>query len=147
MKKLFLLGLLIVLAIPALGDEFEHRAVENAKQKWAYARINDYQFTLTSRENWGATSTALIIVKDGILKSAGIIIRRSHPIPESEATQASGLRKTVDDLFAEMLSKQDFLRANFDQKTGHPTDIWYRHEDWDDAENIYEIRDFTITGK
>jgi hypothetical protein len=147
MKKLFLLGVLTILSAPAVADEFELRAVENAKQKWAYARITDYQFTLTSRENWGATETALIVVKDGALKSAGIIIRRSHPVPENEASEASGLRKTIDGLFAEMLSRDDFLRASFDPKTGRPTDIWYQHEDWDDAENQYEIRDFALTNQ
>jgi hypothetical protein len=147
MKKLFLLGILSILSAPAVADEFELRAVENAKQKWAYARITDYQFTLTSRENWGATETALIVVKDGVLESAGIIIRRSNPVPENEASETSGMRKTIDDLFAEMLSRKDFLRANFDQKTGRPTDIWYKHEDWDDAENQYEIRDFALTNQ
>jgi hypothetical protein len=144
-KKLFLLGMLTILSAPAFGDEFELRAVENAKQKWAYARISNYQFTLTSRENWGATETALIVVKDGVLESAGIIIRRSHPVPENAASDNSGLRKTIDDLFTEMLSRKDFLRASFDKKTGRPTDIWYQHEDWDEAENQYEIRDFTVT--
>ena len=149
MKKILLLGLLTILAMPAVGEELtsqpvDNAAVKNAQERWAYARLTNYQYTLTSRENWGASATALIIVKNGMLESAGIIIRRSHPTPENEATEASGLRKTINGLFEEMLSRDNFLRAEFDGKTGRPINIWYQHEEWDGAENQYEIRDFAV---
>ena len=145
MKKLIPLILTSLLAISASADDVDRSAVDAAYQKWSAAGIANYQFTLTWRENWGASSTALVIVTDGTLESAGIIIRRSHPIPENEASDASGLRKTIDDLFAGMQSRDIFLRASFDDTTGRPIDIWYQHEDWDDAENQYEIRDFETT--
>ncbi len=84
-------------------------------------------------------------MKDSTLESAGIIIRRSNPIPENEASEASGLRYTINDLLADMQSRDDFLRATFDEATGHPIDIVYQHPDWEDAENQYEIRDFAVT--
>ncbi len=145
MRKLILLVLTSLLALSAIADDPDRSAVDAAYQKWSAAGIANYQFTLTWRENWGASSTALVIVTDGTLESAGIIIRRSHPIPENEASDASGLRKTIDDLFAGMQSRDIFLRASFDDTTGRPIDIWYQHEDWDDAENQYEIRDFETT--
>lgn len=145
MKKLIPLILTSLLAISASADEVDRSALDSAYQKWSAAGIANYQFTLTWRENWGSSSTALVIVTDGALESSGIIIRRSHPIPENEASDASGLRKTIDDLFAGMQSSDYFLRAKFDDTTGRPIDIWYQHEDWDDAENQYEIRDFKTT--
>jgi len=145
LRKLILLVLTSLLALSAIADDPDRSAVDAAYQKWSAAGIANYQFTLTWRENWGASSTALVIVTDGTLESAGIIIRRSHPIPENEASDASGLRQTIADLFAGMQSRDIFLRASFDDTTGRPIDIWYQHEDWDDAENQYEIRDFETT--
>ncbi len=145
MKKLIPLILTSLLAISASADDVDRSAVDTAYQKWTAAGIANYQFTLTWRENWGASRTALVIIKDGALESAGTIIRRSHPIPENEASDASGLRNTIADLFAGMQSRDIFLRASFDDTTGRPIDIWYQHEDWDDAENQYEIRDFETT--
>jgi hypothetical protein len=145
MKKLIPLILTSLLAISASADDVDRSALDDAYQKWSAAGIANYQFTLTWRENWGASRTALVIVTDGALESAGTIIRRSHPIPENEASDASGLRKTIDDLFAGMQSSDYFLRAKFDDTTGRPIDISYQHEEWDDVENQYEIRDFETT--
>jgi hypothetical protein len=145
MKKLIPLILTSLLAISASADDVDRSAVDAAYQTWSAAGIANYQFTLTWRENWGASSTALVIVTDGALESAGIIIRRSNPVPENEASEATGLRKTIDDLFAGMQSRDNFLRAKFDDTTGRPIDIWYQHEDWDDVENQFEIRDFKTT--
>jgi hypothetical protein len=142
MNKYIASCLLSLLAIPAFSGDANLAAVEAAAQKWSSSGIVNYRFTLTLRENWGAASTALVIVKDGNLESAGIIIRRSNPIPESEASENSGLRRTITNLFADMWSRDDFLRATFDETTGRPIDIVYKHPDWEDAENQYEIRDF-----
>jgi hypothetical protein len=142
MKQLITLVLTFLLVTIAFAKDIDRGAVDIAHQKWSATGIANYQFTLTWRENWGATSTALVIIKNGALESAGIIIRRSNPIPENEAGQQSGLRKTINDLFADMQSRDDFLRASFDETTGRPIDIWYQHPDWDEAENQYEIRDF-----
>lgn len=145
MKRLFTLALSFLLATTVFANDIDRSAVDTAYQKWSAASIGNYRFTLTLRENWGAASTALVIVKNGTLKSAGIIIRRNNPIPENEASETSGLRKTIDDLFAEMQSRDDFLPATFDENTGRPIDISYQHPEWEEAENQYEVRDFVVT--
>ena len=144
MKQLFALAIICLLTTAVFAEDVDRSAVDTGYGKWSATGIANYQFTLTWRENWGAASTALVIVKNGVLESAGIIIRRSNPIPENEANPASGLRKTINDLFADMQSHDDFLRASFDETTGRPIDIWYQHPDWDEAENQYEIRDFVV---
>lgn len=145
MKRLLIPALISLLATSVFANDVDRSAVDTAYQKWYSSGIVNYRFTLTLRENWGASSTALVIVKNGALQSAGIIIRRSNPIPENEASETSGLRKTIDDLFAEMQSSDNFLRATFDENTGRPIDISFQHPEWEEAENQYEVRDFVVT--
>jgi hypothetical protein len=93
---------------------------------------------------WGVTSIALIEVRDGLVVSAGNIIKRTNPVPEGELDEDSILRKTITDLLNDIRTREDFIRATFDPNLGHPVNIFYRNADFEEAEDQLEIRDFTV---
>lgn len=134
----FALGVIAAALVnnPAAADE-----VDDATAAWEAAGINDYSYTLTRRVMWGATSIALIEVRSGEIVSAGNIIKRTNPVPEGELSKDSVLRKTISDLLRDIRSREDFIRASFDPKLGHPVNVFYRNADWDEAEDQLEIRD------
>ena len=135
------LGIFLIALVnnPAVADE-----VNDAAASWAATGITDYSYTLTRRVMWGVTSIALIEVRDGLVVSAGNIIKRTNPVPEGELDEDSILRKTITDLLNDIRTREDFIRATFDPNLGHPVNIFYRNADFEEAEDQLEIRDFTV---
>ncbi|MDP6616868.1 MAG: DUF6174 domain-containing protein [Gammaproteobacteria bacterium] len=136
-----LLGSLLVSLVngPGMADE-----IDDATVAWDTAGITDYSYTLTQRVTWGATSIALIEVRNGNVVSAGNIIKRTNPVPEGELDEDSVLRKTITDLLNDIRSRDDFIRASYDPDLGHPINVFYQNADFEEAEDQLEIRDFTV---
>jgi len=116
--------------------------VEGAQLRWDSANLTNYQFTLTQRVMWGATSIVLIQVRAGKLVAADHIIKRTNPVPDHPANDGSGLRKTIDALFQDITSRADFVEATFDAELGYPVNVYYRNPDFEEAVDQLEIRDF-----
>jgi hypothetical protein len=137
---------LLITALPGIiiGESVAADEISDAEARWSSSSINDYSFTLTQRVMWGATTIVLIQVRQGKLASASHIIKRTNPVPDHEASNDSGMRKTIDDLFAGIKAGESFLRADFDPVLGYPVNIYYQNADWDEAEDQLEIRDFQI---
>ena len=117
---------------------------EDAIARWSDSNIENYSYTLTQRVMWGATKIILIVVRNGELVSADHIIKRTNPVPDHPAAEDSGLRITIDELLEAIGERDDFLRASYNAELGYPVNIYYRNADWDEAEDQFEIRDFTV---
>jgi hypothetical protein len=118
--------------------------VLTATAQWEAAGITDYRFTLTKRVMWGATTIVLIEVRNGELVAADHIIKRTNPVPDHAASDESGLRKTIDDLLAEIADRSDFVEGTFNSEVGYPVNIYYQNPDYEEAVDQLEVRDFSV---